>query len=550
LAFNVQPVRASGTIYIRADGSIDPPTAPIFSADNITYTLTGNITADADGIVIERDNIVLNGAGYTVTGSGSGNGTTLANRSNVTVNNMTMKNFDTGIYLYSSSGNALSGNNVTNNTIGIWLDFSCNNNVLSGNNATANNGDGIVLESSNNNTLSGNNMTDNSDIASNGVGIELGYSSNNSVFGNNLHSNDGGIAAYNSNDNGLDENNITDNGHGIEAFFSSNNEITGNVIVNDSVGIELSYSSNGNEIADNNVTANMNSGITVGYRVPEVSGGIYYGGCSGTNILKNVIMSNGRGIGVICSNQTETFHNNFENNSIEAYVDTSLDIHWDDGYPSGGNYWSDCIGTDAYRGSYQNVTGSDGIGDTPYVIDENNKDNYPFMQPWTGYDVAVFRIVSAKTVIGEGFSDNLTVFAANNGDYSETFNVTAYENATAIGTQQISLNATTQSTLTFIWNTTGLPCGNYTLSASAEDIQGEVNAQNNAFTLGIVQVSVPGDINGDFNVTNADVAVLTNAYGSSYGDARWNPNADINGNGVVDLRDLVILALHYGQHYP
>ena len=29
LAFNIQPVRASGTIYIRADGSIDPPTAPV-----------------------------------------------------------------------------------------------------------------------------------------------------------------------------------------------------------------------------------------------------------------------------------------------------------------------------------------------------------------------------------------------------------------------------------------------------------------------------------------------------------------------------------------
>ena len=550
VAFNIQLVKASGTIYIRADGSIDPPAAPIFSADNITYTLTGNITADADGIVIERDNIVLKGAGYTMMGSGSGNGTTLTNRSNVTVNNMTIKNFDTGTYLYSSSGNALSGNNVTNNTIGIWLHSSCNNNVLSGNNATANNYAGIALESSNNNTLSGNNITNNS-ASYYDVGIDLEYSSNNSVFGNNLHSNEGGIAAYYSNDNGLEENNITDNGLGIElAFFSSNNEITGNVIVNDSIGIELSYSSNDNEIADNNVTANLNSGITVGYRVPEVSGGIYYGGCSGTSILKNVIMSNGRGIDVICSNQTETFHNNFENNSIEAYVELSLDTHWDDGYPSGGNYWSDYIGTDASRGPYQNVTGSDGIGDTPYVIDENNKDNYPLMQPWTGYDIAVFRIVSAKTVSGEGFCDNLTVFVANNGDYSETFNVTAYEDATAIGTQQISLNATTQSTLTFIWNTTGLPCGNYVLSASAEDIQGEVNTQNNAFTLGIVQVSVPGDINGDFNVTNADVAVLTNAYGSSYADARWNPNADINGNGVVDLRDLVILALHYGQHYP
>ncbi|MGD0978211.1 MAG: hypothetical protein ABR962_03620 [Candidatus Bathyarchaeia archaeon] len=33
LAFNVQPVRASGTVYIRANGSIDPPTAPIYTAD-------------------------------------------------------------------------------------------------------------------------------------------------------------------------------------------------------------------------------------------------------------------------------------------------------------------------------------------------------------------------------------------------------------------------------------------------------------------------------------------------------------------------------------
>jgi len=33
--------------------------------------------------------------------------------------------------------------------------------------------------------------------------------------------------------------------------------------------------------------------------------------------------------------------------------------------------------------SYQNETGSDGIGDTPYAIDVNNLDNYPLMSPWT-----------------------------------------------------------------------------------------------------------------------------------------------------------------------
>lgn len=47
LTFNVQPVEASGTIYIRADGSIDPPDAPVITLDNVTYTLTGNITSDA-----------------------------------------------------------------------------------------------------------------------------------------------------------------------------------------------------------------------------------------------------------------------------------------------------------------------------------------------------------------------------------------------------------------------------------------------------------------------------------------------------------------------
>jgi hypothetical protein len=44
----IQVVKADGgTIYIRADGSIDPPTIPISTVDNVTYTLTGNINNDS-----------------------------------------------------------------------------------------------------------------------------------------------------------------------------------------------------------------------------------------------------------------------------------------------------------------------------------------------------------------------------------------------------------------------------------------------------------------------------------------------------------------------
>jgi hypothetical protein len=68
VVFYAKPVKAeSGTIYIRADGSIEPSTASISTIDNVTYTFTGNIYGS---IVVERNNTVIDGAGYTVQGEG------------------------------------------------------------------------------------------------------------------------------------------------------------------------------------------------------------------------------------------------------------------------------------------------------------------------------------------------------------------------------------------------------------------------------------------------------------------------------------------------
>jgi len=63
-------------------------------------------------------------------------------------------------------------------------------------------------------------------------------------------------------------------------------------------------------------------------------------------------------------------------------------------------------------------------------------------------------------------------------------------------------------------------------------------------------VTIPGDLNGDGKVNLADLVILAIAYGSKPGDANWNPAADILGHGEVDLADLAVLANHYGQHYP
>jgi len=181
----------------------------------------------------------------------------------------------------------------------------------------------IYLATSLNNTVSGNNITNNNS------GIWLTSSSNNTLSGNNVGGRDGGTGIYlaESSDDSIFGNNVTNNGYGIHLLHSSNNSISRNYI-----------------------TANVNYGIYLEW--------------AGNNKLD---------------------HNNFINNTNQVYSAYSANI-LDDGYPSGGNYWSDYNGTDANH---------DGIGDTPYIIDVNNTDHYPLM---TQYIIPEFPTLLIPTV--------------------------------------------------------------------------------------------------------------------------------------------------------
>lgn len=119
---------------------------------------------------------------------------------------------------------------------------------------------------------------------------------------------------------------------------------------------DISCGSSGNSASGNNLIANYFDGIFLWYSNNNIASG-------------NTVRGNGEaGIWLYISSNNIVFHNNFTNNYLEAdNSEGSSTNTWDDGYPSEGNCWSDHYGKDIHNGPYQNKSGSDGIGDTPYV---------------------------------------------------------------------------------------------------------------------------------------------------------------------------------------
>ena len=317
LAFNIQAVKSSGTIYIRADGSVEGTDK--IQRDGDVYTFTDNIY---DEIVVERDNIVVDGTGYVVQGTSApdSNGICLSGRKNVTIKNVEIRAFWTGICIAGSSNNDMVGNNLINNKNGIGLLFSSHNSIVE-NNITDNDYGISILDSSNHNSISGNN------IANNGRGIWLAAE----------------ISGFGSSNNIISGNNITNNLGGIWLHTSSNNIISGNTITNNEGGINLIHESSNNKF----------------------------------------------------------YHNNFINNTQQVNIQTSgYTNSWDNGYPSGGNYWSNYTGMDVKSGPSQDLSESDGIGDKPYIIDENNRDRYPLMNPYGAPPPPTYALTITATVGG------------------------------------------------------------------------------------------------------------------------------------------------------
>ena len=173
--------------------------------------------------------------------------------------------------------------------------------------------------------------------------------------------------------------------------------------------------------------------------------------------------------------------------------------------------------------------------------------------PYGVHDVAVTNVTTTtpgKTVVGQALTLKINVTVENQGTFTETFNVTCYAGNITVGKQQLTMNSGNTTTIMFIWNTTGVAKGNYTLSATADRVVGESDLVDNTFIDGIIQVVMKGDITADGKVNIYDLRELGKSYGSKIGEPKYKPNADLTCDGKINIYDLRELGKNYGKKDP
>jgi parallel beta-helix repeat protein len=255
-----------------------------------------------------------------------------------------------------------SNNTVIDNVLGWGMNIFGDRNLIARNGMPGNGG--IYMEFSDDNSILSNVVTDSPDR---GFWIR---DSNNNVISDNVFRN---IATY-----------------GIDLLLGTGNIISGNAIFGAEMCIEY-YGSSGiienNTLVDcsidgieargnvNLITGNTISNCRVGLRLLQAD--------FHKVILNEIVNSSQYGIWLVLTQNASIFHNNLIDNAVQALDENVTGRFWDADYPLGGNYWSDYNGPDIYSGPNQDILGSDGIGDDPYLINITSRDRYPLTEKAT-----------------------------------------------------------------------------------------------------------------------------------------------------------------------
>jgi len=212
--------------------------------------------------------------------------------------------------------------------------------------------------------------------------------------------------------------------------------------------------------------------------------------------------------------------------------------------------------------TYEFIRWSDGNTNSSRTIVVTGAATYTaYYAPVGIHDVAVVNITLSKTIVGQGYSMNITVTIENQGTFTETLNLTIFYNNIAIilpngkNYTTIQLANGTSTSITFMWNTTGVAKGNYTISAYAWPVPSETDTTDNTLMDGWVIVAMIGDVTGpdgwpDGKVNMRDIGAIARCFGTQAGDPDYNANYDIVYDGKIDMRDIGLAARHFGETDP
>jgi parallel beta-helix repeat protein len=482
-------------------------------------------------IRIQSDSVNLNG--FTLMHSRT-NAIRVEIVDNVSIVNCVVRdNAGYGIVILDSENDSLQGNTVADNQWGISI-MRCTNAILRNNSMTGNDynldvygqGNEYIHDIDVSNIVNGKPVQ--YIVNRRGLTVDpltfpsVGYlgvvnCTEMTVRGLRLSENGQGILFANTNSSLIENIDVQDNLHGLEIVGSNGNILSGNTVANNTYGgISLYYSSSENTITGNSILRNQGG-----------AGILLYDSCAANTISQNLISENAMGLRLYHSSNNLIYHNNFINNTVQAFDEVNNNF-WNKSYPCGGNYWSDYPGSDSHWGEKQDKLGSDMMGDTPYV-NGGAMDSYPIMQPWQAaasnfssidlgtMSIGTYSIDSSAAVITSSLTTNLG-FDNSTGEWSVRFNVTT---DTADSCIVIIPKWLLDGTFNVLVDDVSTACW--------FDWSNQYHMINITYSSGSHHVRISAEY--------VKRPLLTQL-------------PDLNGDGKVSLQDLTLLAIHYGQHYP
>ncbi|NWF86340.1 hypothetical protein HXY32_00760 [Candidatus Bathyarchaeota archaeon] len=175
---------------------------------------------------------------------------------------------------------------------------------------------------------------------------------------------------------------------------------------------------------------------------------------------------------------------------------------------------------------------------------------YPCIYPYPNHDIKATDIKTCKDsgtptpVLTLHNTAHVNATVLNGGVFTESFQVAVYANSTLIGVKTVSnLGPGLQTTLEFIWNTTGWTKGKYTLHVQASIVTDEIDVYDNSYIGAIsIRLTKKGDVKPDDAVNVLDLIVVAGVLGTNPSSPNWNPNADVKHDHAINVLDLIVVA--------